>query len=448
MGVLRFRLFGFPIDIQPSFWLASGCFGLLFLRSIPGTLTWVAVVFVSVLVHELGHALLARRFGQKPFIVLYMFGGITTWQSAKALGRWRHIAVSLAGPFAGFALGIASLLVFALTTNGISVSDVQSGVEAPALPMALALMMVVNFFYGALNLLPVLPFDGGQVLAAALGPERRLLAARLSLIFGLVIAVVAARIGWYIAAALFGVSAITSYLNARRGASRVPASPELLTQVLTRAKQALDAGEYEQAALMARAVIEAGATSETRMKALQIGGWAALLSGDLAEARAAMREAPPDKPLDVLFRAAIHEADGDAAQAIALLAEARAAGDERPEVVGAWVRTLVAASRYDEAAALTGQHLTILEHGDVRKLAQQGLAEGFPAAAAPLFVRLYEVSGKVEDALEAARAYVRAGQLEAARALVEKAIAAGTVDLARLREDSDLVQVARVELVN
>ena len=61
----RFRLFGYPVTVEWTFWVLSLLLGMSFMR-MPGragailTLMWVAVVFVSITLHELGHAL-ARR---------------------------------------------------------------------------------------------------------------------------------------------------------------------------------------------------------------------------------------------------------------------------------------------------------------------------------------------------------------------------------------------------
>lgn len=82
-------------------------------------LVWIVVVFVSILVHELGHAFAFRRFGQPSKILPHFSGGLTIpeslpWGSAYAtvsLTPNQHIFVSLAGPFAGFALAALTLAV-------------------------------------------------------------------------------------------------------------------------------------------------------------------------------------------------------------------------------------------------------------------------------------------------------------------------------------------------
>ena len=64
---------------------------------------WLGILFVSILIHELGHALTARLFGARAWVQLYSFGGLA--HPDRPLPKWRAIAMTLAGPFAGFAFG-------------------------------------------------------------------------------------------------------------------------------------------------------------------------------------------------------------------------------------------------------------------------------------------------------------------------------------------------------
>src|SRR5262245_47892464 len=95
---LRFKLGPIPVVIEPWFWAMARMMGGGFRG--PEILLWVLVVFVSILVHELGHALATRLFGGKAWIRLHSFGGLT--YPDRKFSRWRQIAVLLAGPFAGF----------------------------------------------------------------------------------------------------------------------------------------------------------------------------------------------------------------------------------------------------------------------------------------------------------------------------------------------------------
>ena len=153
---LNFRLFGFSIRIHPLFWLGAALLGADYLNlGIQYLLIWIAVVVVSILVHELGHAIAYRRFGSDSHITLWMFGGLTVPYSAVG-GRWRRILVSLAGPVFGFILlgvvyGTNKWTHWGLLRNG------------PALFILYWSLYYVNLYWGIFNLLPVFPLDGGQV---------------------------------------------------------------------------------------------------------------------------------------------------------------------------------------------------------------------------------------------------------------------------------------------
>src|SRR5690606_844441 len=76
---LRFQIAGIPIRVHPLFWLGALVLGM---RLDSATLIlWMIVVFCSVLIHELGHALMMRYFGQSPHVVLYLMGGYASPRS-------------------------------------------------------------------------------------------------------------------------------------------------------------------------------------------------------------------------------------------------------------------------------------------------------------------------------------------------------------------------------
>src|SRR5271157_5706253 len=111
---LSFRLGKIPVRILPSFFLMTVFLGMsaLDLR----LAAWVLVVLVSVLVHELGHATMGLAFGLEPRIDLHGMGGTTSWKTPKGLSTIQRIAISLAGPFAGFGVGA---IVFGLGVGGV-----------------------------------------------------------------------------------------------------------------------------------------------------------------------------------------------------------------------------------------------------------------------------------------------------------------------------------------
>ncbi len=165
----RFQLGSIPVRVDGSFLLVVACLGGFGGGSLAGIAQWLVIVFVGVLLHELGHALVGRSFGLTPQIDLIGFGGLTSWSgsgpAARGLGAGRRIAISLAGPFTGIAIGLATMVLIrsraglpplALFDHETPWSDFTYNV------------VFVNAGWGLLNLLPILPMDGGNVLFQSL----------------------------------------------------------------------------------------------------------------------------------------------------------------------------------------------------------------------------------------------------------------------------------------
>ena len=182
---LHFSVAGIPVRVHPLFWVIAFLFGFSS-ANLLYTFIWVLAIFLSVLVHELGHAFAFRRYGLRSSIVLHFAGGLTvpesvswgsTWANV-ALSPREEIAVSLAGPFSGFLL--ATLLVGGVVVSGgsVAVDWLLGFIPLPAvtsLPfggafvtLLLAILVSVNVFWGLINLVPVYPLDGGNVARYAL----------------------------------------------------------------------------------------------------------------------------------------------------------------------------------------------------------------------------------------------------------------------------------------
>lgn len=149
------KVLGIPTKVEPSFLALS-----IFLAASRGLnllllLEWLIVVFISVLLHEVGHALVARRFGLSPQITLYSMGGRTSWSEVTEISPPKDLAISLAGPAAGFILG--GILFVAGPT-------LLSTVPSELLIVAYHDLLWVNIGWGVFNLFPILPLDGGHVL--------------------------------------------------------------------------------------------------------------------------------------------------------------------------------------------------------------------------------------------------------------------------------------------
>ena len=80
---LQFSVFGIPVRVIPTFWLLAALLGWSLIQlGLIYVLVWILVVFVSILAHELGHALTAARLGYPPRIFLYHFGGVAMFRAS------------------------------------------------------------------------------------------------------------------------------------------------------------------------------------------------------------------------------------------------------------------------------------------------------------------------------------------------------------------------------
>jgi Zn-dependent protease len=175
--MIRFSLFKIPVEVQPFFWITlvilGGVGGADSSAEIFNIVLFVLAGFISVLVHELGHALTARSFGAHSAITLQAFGGYAAYSGVR-LSRWQSFLVTAAGPVIQIVLGLVVFLVIR-SAPGIS----------PHGGYFLKILMIISFVWAILNLLPVVPLDGGQMLNAALGPDRIKLTLWISIIVAL-----------------------------------------------------------------------------------------------------------------------------------------------------------------------------------------------------------------------------------------------------------------------
>lgn len=175
---LKFSLLGIPVRVHPSFWLVAALLGWNDQNLLLVAL-WIVCMLVSIVVHEFGHGLTAKRFHSSPSIVLYAMGGLC--QSDGQRTKPQRLAVVLAGPAAGFLLLIVSLLAatlflgvtpsehLALITAGFGFGGDQVQMFSALrkfggqYPLYLYFFLVqINLLWTLFNLLPIWPLDGGQ----------------------------------------------------------------------------------------------------------------------------------------------------------------------------------------------------------------------------------------------------------------------------------------------
>ena len=183
--LLKGKVLGFPVHLDLSFVVVMAVLGWMSAYSTVGLIVWLLITPVAVLVHELGHAVVARTTGAKPEIALAGFGGVTSFTPPREISRARSIAISLAGPGVGLAIGVVLLLI------DRSVGEITNDWAWYALRFGI----FTSLGWSVLNLLPVLPLDGGQAMREFLpgDPVTRL---RRAALVSMVVAVGAAIAVW------------------------------------------------------------------------------------------------------------------------------------------------------------------------------------------------------------------------------------------------------------
>ena len=429
---LRFHLGPIPVAVDLGFWVMTAVLGIN-AGSAKGIGLWVAVVFVSVLVHELGHALAAMAFGTRASIRLYAMGGLT--MPEQRLSRWRDVLMSLAGPFAGFLASglVAGLALLLRPENALAQEAVQD-------------LIWVNFGWGLFNLLPVLPLDGGRVLMGVLGAKHQVAAL---VIGGTLAAAVAVLAGfarqllgiapqlWI--ALLFGMLAFQNFQAWWQLKHQpAPGAPQILVgDALQKGWDALRRGEDGVALQIGRAVLDQAQDPVARNHARDLIAWADLARNDHRDALRQLERSEPPEAARPLTWAMVLEALGEPNQASPYAL--RAIEVEPSETAASLaVRVLSAARRFDEARAVVEKFPWQREAAREAAQAELDFAHGDFAEAARHYQAAFEQGGAAGDAYNVACSQARAGSRELALAWLERALKAGFDDRDRIREDKDL----------
>ena len=167
-----FKLFGFEVRLDASWifmailvtWsLAAGLFPQQYAGLSPAAYWWMGIagalgLFGSIVVHELCHSLVARRY-RLPMkgITLFIFGGVAEMSGEPESPKIEFL-MAIAGPAASIVLGI----VFSLLANAL---DGSTRMEVTGV---IAYLSWINLVLAGFNLIPAFPLDGGRILRALL----------------------------------------------------------------------------------------------------------------------------------------------------------------------------------------------------------------------------------------------------------------------------------------
>ncbi|MFW2390679.1 MAG: site-2 protease family protein [Polyangiales bacterium] len=317
---IEFSLFRIPIRIHLWFWLmALWLWTLNSDQGWAGLLIWVVVVFQGILMHELGHAMVGRAFGRQPRIELIALGGLTWWEQREPMSPGRSLLVSAAGPAVGIFIGSVALVLM----------DVLRVPDPSLARYGFRSLIFVNLGWGLLNLLPVLPLDGGNIVASLmelLAPTRgRLLACYISFaVIGLLF-VLTVSLQQYPATILLFLLAFSTYQAFRIERQRFdsPAEesgpPKSLVQ---RGFEALERGDGRGLVEVASELVANADSTEELDEAFHLLAWGRLMNGEAGEAQQALTSMSGERSADPALEGAVLVELGKPADAVPLLERA------------------------------------------------------------------------------------------------------------------------------
>ena len=426
----RFKLMGIPVSVHGLFVLMMVLLGAS--RTGLALAGWVVVAFVSILAHEMGHAMAFRALGRTSRIELHSLGGLTIPADTTPLLPRQSFAVSLAGPLVGLVLGG----VFWWISRNV---DLESGLQTSVVHD----MVWANVVWSLFNLVPVLPLDGGEVLRSAVRAFNGDREPRSVYVVGVVVAALLAALGlymqWLIAAFLMGAFALRNaalYKHAGQQAHAEQDRVKLRTVALL-----LEANRPDQAATQLEDLLKTTGDGETQTLALHALARARLMQGRASDALGALQALPAGARPDSWLLGAALSADGQVLAAVEVL---RAGFVARPheKLARELVVAMHAAGQQEALREWLGSEETLTWPDDICRGAADGLFKvGMMEEALAIQGFRYKRDSVADAAHQAARACARLGRIEDANTWLVSAVKSGFRDLPALEADDVLAPV-------
>jgi Zn-dependent protease len=420
---LQLHVAGIPVRLEWTFLIFTVLIGTS-LGELTLVVAWVVVVTVSILVHEMGHAAALRSWGVDSRIVLHTMGGVTI-PDAGLPGRGSRIAVSLAGPFSGLLLlGVPAVVAERSMDLSQPWDDVVS------------FMVWVNVGWALINLLPILPLDGGNVahelIDAGTRGKGEVPTRWLSIVVAGAVGLWALSQG-FVFGALFAGFFLFDNVRALQGRREQGAASDLRP-----AADALETGDPDTALALAGGVLGTAQDPRARAMALDVTAWSHLAKRDTPAARAALALYPTDVEPGGHLRAFLVETT----DAERVNATVDAWLDHRYLPATVYTRCLIEAGLLD----VVGDRLLAsrADGADRARLAFQHtlFIAGQMDASAAIGERIVAAGGADPIvAYNVACAHSRAGRADAAIQWLGAAVDQGFADLALLDGDPDLARV-------
>ncbi|MBI3186093.1 MAG: tetratricopeptide repeat protein [Myxococcales bacterium] len=447
--MLRFRIGRIPVEVHASHLLLSGLLAYLATDGVKGNAwpgsaladpaaagyhtafaacvaIWMGIISLSVLIHELGHALVAAAFGYRPQIHLVGLGGLTQPNAEGPIPWHKDVLLTLAGPGFGLLLATAAL---GLRLGATGRSEVAFFVADG--------LFKANLVWAVVNLLPVTPLDGGRIASAVLirlfGKIGFLLSQLIALgIGGLVVALGlwTGQLFLTLLFAMFLVRAVTGIGAYLRGQApgQAPSPAEL---AFSRAAALYAEGKHEEAEHAAAPALESE-VGALRGRAHHFMGWVRLKQGRGRDALDHFAQAQGQR-VESHALAAAFSLIGDEARALPLW-ELAFRETKDSTVLHEWAGSLIRAGRAEEAKQLSGVHAPSAYRCAERVL----FLRGEFAAAARAGEASLELEPNAEVAYDAACAHARAGDEGSALRLLERATQLGFTSAEHAEADPDL----------
>ena len=437
---MTFSLFRFPVRVHFLFWVSAVLIGQSRLSEPLLMLQWIGIVFFGVLVHELGHAMMGRRYGALSEIHLLPMGGATVWTSGHRFTHWQSFFVSFAGPAVNLAIGGIAALLFTFGGN-----------QVPFVHQLLGDLMITNLVWGLFNLVPVVGLDGGHMMLAVaerfLGLRGRRWAFVVSIFVAAGLLVLAFLTHSIIAGVLFLILGYQSYRAWQaesewsekiRDRAKVeqgrPLEPDM-----RRAWAALESEDARTVRQLAETMPSRASNDDERFEVAHLLAWGRLLTGDPRGAQRALAGLPRGRMADALLEGAVALAIGRSNEAVPPLVEAiRGRSDDF--VATRLAKAIAQSGRIGELEGLLLDDAAAREVGNrpFRIVITELLRAGRHSEAARVGQLLFERFGEAIDAFNVACAEVRVGRAHDALSWLGKALDAGLPDPTVLDTDHDL----------
>lgn len=452
--MLRFRLGGIPVEAPPGHFLTSALIAYMWLGGsgptswpqrlladptpqarmlafVAGLAALTLLVTLSILAHELGHAVVSRLYGWQPHITMMWFGGQTHPGAPRPMTWRQDLAVTAAGPAMSAVLAVLGFVALRLGAGRHPVSG-----------FLFEMLLEANFLWTLFNLVPVMPLDGGKIVNTLsmrlFGPRGFLLAQAVALLASAAIVYLAIRTGQPILGlffAVFGFRALSMLAAGWRAEREGDVGDTPQARTLDAAAEALREGRLDDVRALAAPVLEEGAPPVLASRAHHLLGWVALKEGRGRPALDHFAQVSR-RPVETQALAAAFSLVGDEPRALTLWDLAwRETGNTT--VLHEYAGSLLRAGRTQDALRLPDVDPLTAYTCATRVLAIRG---AWSEAAALAEAGLAHAPSATL-AYEAACAHARARSLDDAVRLLHRATALGFRDAAYADSDEDLASL-------